>query len=404
MNYYYMDGLDKKGPYTKEEIKLRMLSAETLVIKEGMAQWNKLESFKELNEQKFKEENDNNSINSKSIDEDTNSEKIKVSSNIFLYLGVIVSILISIGIAYIQKKQDLKSFNLKINEIMSGKTAISDYSFDGTTDGKLLKVYRSGLFDGIFTSGDKDNVVKTQNHNLAFKPNDNIKEGDNSYYWNEQQRKYWDLYKDLKEYYESDKFSGFTAKKLERNGDVFTVNYMWSGDMAYKVPASKHYNGFSNEYYSDPGYDIPTYRPSIAKCYEGAAKYLTVEDKDKSYQEGSYKKIDKFEYMESDFYEIEQLYPKYYKGLDTIYAQNRPGDNRTYVLDDQKITKETSRTDAYVYTSQWIVWYKYYTNTYSIVEKKYNLLKISSIYSLIGILLTILTFYILKNRKRFEFK
>ena len=108
--------------------------------------------------------------------------------------------------------------------------------------------------------------------------------------------------------------------------------------------------------------------------------------------------------MESDFYEIEQLYPKYYKGLDTIYAQNRPGDNRTYVLDDQKITKETSRTDAYVYTSQWIVWYKYYTNTYSIVEKKYNLLKISSIYSLIGILLTILTFYILKNRKRFEFK
>ena len=50
MNYYYMDGLDKKGPYTKEEIQLRKLSPETLLIKEGMTQWSKLETFDELKE------------------------------------------------------------------------------------------------------------------------------------------------------------------------------------------------------------------------------------------------------------------------------------------------------------------------------------------------------------------
>ncbi len=361
MNYYYMDGLDKKGPYTKEEIKLRKLPSETLMIREGMTQWCKLESFDELNEPISNEGNQNLSTNSTTKEDYKNPEKIKVSSNVFLYAGIILSILISIGIAYIQKNKDLISFNQKINELMSGKTAISDYSYDGT-DGKLLKVYRSGLFDGIFTSGDKDNVIKTQNHDLAYKPNDNIKEGDNSYYWNEQQRKYWDLFKDLKEYYESEKFTGFTAQKLERNGEVFTLNYMWSGDMAYKVPASRHYEGYSSEYYSSPGYDIPTYRPTIGKCYEEAAKYLTVEDKDKTYIEGSFKKIDQFEYLESDFFEIEKLNHKYYKALDTIYVENAKSENRGHVIDDQKITKQTSRTDAYVYTTQWIVWYKSYSN------------------------------------------
>ena len=403
MNYYYMDGLDKKGPYTKEEIKLRQLTPETLLIKEGMTQWNKLESFDELIEPLFTENDDNTPTNSLSIEENDNSEKIKVSSNIFLYIGIILSILISVGIAYLQKNKDLNSFNQKINEMMSGKTAISDYSYDGT-QGKLLKVYRSGLFDGIFTSGDKDNVVKTQNHDLAYKPNDNIKEGDNSYYWNEQNRKYWDLFKDLKEYYESDEFTGFTAQKLERNGDIFTVNYMWSGDMAYKVSATKHYEGYSSEYYSSPGYDLPTYRPTIGKCYEEAAKFLTVEDKDKSYLEGSYKKMDGFEYLESDFFEISQLYPKYYKGLDTIYVENGRDENRGFVIDEQRITKQTSRTDAYVFSSQWIVWYKNYTNRYSIEKKKYALLKFSSIYSMIGIFLTFIIFYIIKYRKKIEFK
>ena len=403
MNYYYMDGLDKKGPYTKDEIKLRRLPSETLLIKEGMTQWNKLEFFEELNEPLFKVGHDIPSTNSTSIEENVNSEKIKVSSNIFLYIGIILSILISVGIAYIQKNKDLNSFNQKINEMMSGKTTISDYSFDGT-QGKLLKVYRSGLFEGILASGDKDNVVKTQNHDLAYKPNDNIKEGDNSYYWNEQDRKYWDLFKDLKEYYESTGFTGFTAKKLERNGDIFTVNYIWSGDMAYKVSASKHYEGYSNEYYSSPGYDLPTYRPTIAKSYEEAARFLTVEDKGKSYLEGSYKKIDNFEYMESDFHEVEQLYPKYYKGLDTIYVENGRDGSRGHVIDNQKITKQTSKTDAHVFTSQWIVWYKDYTNRYLIEEKKYALIKYSSVYSLIGIFLTFVIFFILKYRKKIEFK
>ena len=403
MNYYYMDGLDKKGPYTKEEIKLRKLSPETLMIKDGMTQWSKLETFDELKEN-IKEVKHNTQIkHSNTIEADEKVTKIKISSNVFLYIGIFLSILISVTAVFFQKNRDLNSFNQKINEMMSGKTAISDYSFDGT-QGKLLKVYRSGLFDGIFTSGDKDNIVKTQNHDLAFKPNDNIKEGDNFYYWNEQQRKYWDLFKDLKEYYESEKFTGFSAQKLERDGDVFTAKYMWSGDMAYKVNASKHYEGYSSEFYSSPGYDIPTYRPPVGKCYEEAAKFLTVEDKDKSYLEGSYKKIDRFEYMESDFYEIIQRYPKYYSSLDTIFVDNGPDNSRGHIIDDQKITKQTSRTDGSVFTSQWIVWYKNYTNKFAIEEKKYALLKYSSLYSLIGISLTFVIFFIIKYRKKIEFK
>lgn len=403
MNYYYMDGLDKKGPYTMDEIKLRNLSCETLVIKEGMSQWRKLETFDELKVTIKELEPETPADQTDSIETKEKVTKIKVSSNVFLYIGIFLSILISLVFAFLQKNRDLNSFNQKISELMAGKSAISDYSFNGA-EGKLLKVYLAGTFDGIFNTGPKDNIVKTANHDLAYKPNDNIKEGDNTYYWNEQNRKYWDLFKDLKEYYESEKYSGFTAQKLEKNGDVFTINYMWSGDMAYKVNASKHYEGYSSDYFTSPGYDIPTYRPSIGKCYEEAAKFLTVEDKDKSYLEGSYKKIDHFEYMESDFFKISQQYPKYYRGLDTIYVENREGGNRGHLLDEQKITKQTSRTDAHIFTSQWIVWYKNFTNSYTIEEKPYVFIKYVSIYSLIGIILTIIIFFIIKYRKKIEFK
>ena len=77
----------------------------------------------------------------------------------------------------------------------------------------------------------------------------------------------------------------------------------------------------------------------------------------------------------------------------------------TFDLDTiQKITKQTSKTDAHVFTSQWIVWYKDYTNRYLIEEKKYALIKYSSVYSLIGIFLTFVIFFILKYRKKIEFK
>ena len=48
--YYYLDGLEKKGPYNSEEIKSRKLSLETLIFTEGSDNWLPLANFPDLHQ------------------------------------------------------------------------------------------------------------------------------------------------------------------------------------------------------------------------------------------------------------------------------------------------------------------------------------------------------------------
>jgi hypothetical protein len=75
-----------------------------------------------------------------------------------------------------------------------------------------------------------------------------------------------------------------------------------------------------------------------------------------------------------------------------------------YSVDDEKITDATSASDAYVYTGQWIVWYKSLQNNYEISEKKGIFNTYLLIYSAIGIGIASLIFFILKYRKRIAIK
>src|SRR5690606_11828193 len=49
MHYYYLDGLEKKGPYTVEELKVRNLKPETLVFSEEMENWKPIKEIESLN-------------------------------------------------------------------------------------------------------------------------------------------------------------------------------------------------------------------------------------------------------------------------------------------------------------------------------------------------------------------
>lgn len=49
MKYYFLDGLEKKGPYTSNEIISRNLSCETLIFREDKSNWLPLSDFEELN-------------------------------------------------------------------------------------------------------------------------------------------------------------------------------------------------------------------------------------------------------------------------------------------------------------------------------------------------------------------
>ncbi|HUS03562.1 MAG TPA: DUF4339 domain-containing protein, partial [Chitinophagaceae bacterium] len=61
MLYYYLDGLDKKGPYTSEELKTRNLKPETLVFSDGMDSWKPIKEIESLNSIIFEKPNDTKS-------------------------------------------------------------------------------------------------------------------------------------------------------------------------------------------------------------------------------------------------------------------------------------------------------------------------------------------------------
>jgi hypothetical protein len=48
MKYYYLDGIEKKGPYTLEEILSRNLSSDTMIYREDKTNWIALSDFEEL--------------------------------------------------------------------------------------------------------------------------------------------------------------------------------------------------------------------------------------------------------------------------------------------------------------------------------------------------------------------
>jgi hypothetical protein len=228
------------------------------------------------------------------------------------------------------------------------------------------------------------------------------RERDKDEYIYKRELKQWNLFKNLNEYFIKKKYrDGFNVLNVWRNDDFFTVVSYFGGDMAYKVPKKSHTPAINYGYFTTPVYNIPTFRPSINTCYDEVAKFLANGGKDSSYVADSYSKISGFNLgvYKSDFYETIQTGNKYAKWNDTIYV-NHPNGERTFVVDNNKITTSTSRDDGYVENLNCIVWYKSYSNTYSLVTKKGVFLIYFSIYSAILILLSIIFYFVFKNKNR----
>jgi hypothetical protein len=397
INYYYLDGLEKKGPYNSEEIQARQLSLETLIFKDGSNSWLPLVNFPEL-QQPIKSiqsneapiESPENAVNN------LEKEKIKISVLLIICLGFVISTAFGFTFTYFEKVNDLQNFRKEIDKIFNNKDAISDYSYNGTT-GQLYKVFLSSPFKG----GEKISI-ETKKHYLMSKPYLVASAKDYEIEQYNSLLKQWNDFKDLVEYYEADRFVGFTVLRLNKNNDRFSIENKWSGDMAYKVGEYKHYQGYSSDYYKSPGYNIPTNRPAVSVAYKEAAKFLTVENEDKSYEAGSYSKISSFSSKESNFYEIEQEYPRYSYYSDTIFVESKPNGQRSNVIDYSKISRNTSRSDGSIFNNYWIVWFKSYTNNYSIKEKNWILVKKGSIYSIALFAVFLGLFYILRYRKRIQ--
>lgn len=405
MKYYYLDGIEKKGPYTLEEILSRNLSSDTMIYREDKTNWLALSNFEELN----KIENIESDEVIIPIEEVTNVDekdkitidevKIKLPKHTILIILIVVSIGIAALITYFQQKNDYNKIDAELNTIFKSKKTISDYIVHDNLSGKLYDVvYHSGKKIADIKLSDyvtaNDIILNSEPYN---NPNDN-----NNYLYNDRKER-WEQFKNLKQYYIKGPhmFSGFLALKASREKERISITEYYSGDMAYKVPEKIHHKGFDYGYFSTPGYDIPTYRPSIIKCYEGAAEFLTKDSKDSTYVPDSYLPISNIRYgtFDNDFYQISNYGDEYLYSTDTIKVFRQDG-TRSFVIDNEKITESTSRNDAYVYTTDWIVWYKSVHNNFEIKPKKWVFLKYWCIYSVISILIMLILRYFIKNRKR----
>jgi hypothetical protein len=260
--YYYLDGADKKGPYSREEIIELKLSNDTLIFSDELNKWIPYQDLEEF----------------KPIVEETNVkpkvENIKKKSTVTNFLVLLFLILSASGIAYYlteeYKKKDYQLLEDKANDVFNGKDEICDYTKSGV-NGELKRPR-----DLIFFNK-KDNEDK-----------------------------------DLYEYY-SCKSGGWTVYTLKKLNNGYDLIESSSTNMGFKVPESTYHAGTDYGYgYSSPGYSVPTYRGSVQNAYNEAMEYISVEKEDKSYVAGSYNRIVTFDELYSDLHYIDNVHPTRY--------------------------------------------------------------------------------------------
>jgi preprotein translocase subunit YajC len=260
--FYYLDGADKKGPYSKQEIIDLGLSSDTLIFFDELNKWvpyQDLEDFKPIIEE---------------IEVESNPLQNKKKLNITNFLVLLFLILSVSGIAYFlteeHKKKDFQKLEEKVNDIFAGKEEICDYTNSGVK-GELIKPSDYFYFDK------KDNE-------------------DNELY------EFYSL--------ESGGWSVYTLKKLNYGYDLIKNS---STNMGFKVPESTYRAGTDYGYdISTPGYSIPTYRGSVQNAYNEAMEYISVKKEDKSYVAGSYNRIISFNELYSDLHYIDNIHPTKY--------------------------------------------------------------------------------------------
>jgi GYF domain 2 len=341
-NYYYLDGIDKKGPFTKDEIIDRNLIPTTLIYFEGLANWTPLSQFEDLKKTNISEQQsieDENSIDQINIPQVTNSEpqKIKIPSFLFLVVALSLTTFLSYFYTNIKKEKDLKDIEIKIEAVLEGKDEVCDYKNDGI-GGKLKEP------DSSTPNDDKGNR--------------------------------------LVEYYECEN-GGWTVLTLKRMPNGFDYIESYSTNMGFKVPETNYEPGIDlGNDYNTSGYSISTDRGTISNAYTEAMKHISSDKENNSYVAGSYLKIKTFDEISTDFYYISNIEPTKY-------------------TDGSVNTKSwKSEKGSSVFNSNWIVWYERNGKHLEIVERKDLFNEIWLKYSLINALIATIIFFSFKFRKR----
>ena len=394
MNYYYLDGLEKKGPYSKEELKASNLTPNTLVFSNGMKNWTMIKELTELDSFLFKvvakqsgitsESNpaiiDNNISNESTTKNRIKIKQIKLSPVYFIIAGIVFSILIACGIVSVQRYFSEVEINKTIDNFFRGKNAVCDFT-DYPFTVNLYPVEKKMEYLFIKPNGDVDikprNVVRVKNKELAAEPSVQEFVGGQESEEYQRQKSIWADFKDLVDYYKliSGGFQIMKISKKYRGFDVVTINPC---NMGFKVPKSNSVvdKGLAEQF--APTDFTRNERGTVEEAYDETKLQLTVLNPDKSYRRGAYDSILLFRTSSigTEFFRI---------SVTSISDLNSI--NNSYTLSNGK----------------YIVWIKekgshiYILETEGVFNKKW------AIYSLIGSVISTLIYFFIRYRKKIVF-
>lgn len=344
INYYYLDGIEKKGPFVISEMLTLNLLPTTLIYFDGLINWSPLSQVEDLKQPEFSEEEQQkskNNIESLGVIQKLESKPkmIKIPSFVLLIITISLTTFLSFFYTKYKAEKDLKSLETKIDAVLQGKDEICDYKNDAVK-GKL-------------------NVWE------FFTPSDNEGNG-------------------LIEYYKCEN-GGWKVLALKRLNNGFEYIESISTNMGFKVPERNFTPSvtLSNEY-SMLGNSYPTNRGTVQNAYNQSMYIISSKKENKSYVAGSYLKIKTFEEISTDFYSISNIEP-------TIFT-NGSVNEKTW----------KSSNDGFIFDSKWIVWYKNVGKHLEIVENQNQFKKCWLTYSIITGIITSIIFFLLKYRNRIE--
>ncbi|TBN03221.1 DUF4339 domain-containing protein [Hyunsoonleella flava] len=169
MKYYYLDGIDKLGPYSLDEIKSRKLSLDTMILREDKTKWAPLSDYEELQEV---EEELKREVKTKEVVTQKSDDKKKSSSILkFSLLGVLIIIISFFLYQHFSltedKSRDLANrfFNAVLMENLD-YNIIEEIYPDFRSIGSRIDFQNTCVINNISSNSDGDfEVYATYNHN-----------------------------------------------------------------------------------------------------------------------------------------------------------------------------------------------------------------------------------------------
>lgn len=241
--YYYLDGSEKKGPFTEEEFINLNLKHETLIWTEGCDNWKPLSEFPDLLKiippplpENFQSE----------VGTNNKSKKVRFSFLTLFVLLIVSFIIVSILIE--TKKNKLKEeLSDRIERVFNGKSIVCD--------GVNYKVFG----ELRISKPTKPWLLPTDPELLKYE-----KEKEEGI---------------IEKFYRDG--GGFTFKKLKNIDLGYELEVITSTDMAYT----------SNNYW----------RGTVQEAYNSAYDYF-LEENSSFYSKGSYELIENFKFLKNDYY------------------------------------------------------------------------------------------------------